>query len=148
MTLPTNPKPLVRVAEWLEKGAPHKTTNGATVFGFSMKEGVLAYDKGAQGCGTICCIAGAVVQFTQPVITDNQILEQQIPPNGRHNPGYGSVFANARGLCGMDFIDASKLFEPDNVEEWGSIEAKKAAKVIRHYLKTGEVNWENPGEKA
>lgn len=117
---------LTYVAEWLESGAPH--TDG--VLGFYMDVGVMR-----DGCGTVCCIAGAVCQFFKPFDLSGE-------ESGAEAYFYGEngVFVRAQEMLGMNEDDAGKLFTPRGVD-WENVTPEHAAKVIRHFIATGEVNW-------
>ena len=46
----------------------------------------------------------------------------------------------ARQWLGIPLQEATRLFHPD-LDTYGDVTAKQAAKVIRHYADTGEVEW-------
>lgn len=129
---------LVKVAEWLENGAQHVTidANGREIDSFDMEYGVNEKD----GCGTACCIAGAVYQF-----------------EGLHgNYGPGDFFCEVspqakKFLKGDDLTEEEQealdalflpwdFFDYTDTEEFS--DPKRAAKVIRHLLATGIVDWD------
>lgn len=125
---------LTRVAEWLEAGAPHRRSDGRVVHGFNMSHGV-----GTEDCGTTCCIAGAVCQFEGLGV---------LSYDGEMNffgdtDGAGTLAAKHMGLS--DEV-ASRLFMPFDhwVTEGAGVsvsDPEAAAKVVRHYLATGQVDW-------
>lgn len=117
---------LTYVAEWLESGAPHVDD----VLGFDMNVGVMR-----DCCGTVCCIAGAVCQFFKP-------FDLWGEENGSEAIFYGEggVFVQAQEMLGVSDENADKLFTPGKVD-WESVTPEDAAKVIRHFIATGEVNW-------
>lgn len=113
------------VAKWLEAGAPH-TPEGQ---GFNMDEWVIysgedydAVDYQGHACGTAMCIGGALEQF------------------------FGAGTVNKVGLEGSDreWTLADQLFYPwDHFSQAINYnDPLLAAKVIRHLIATGEVNWE------
>lgn len=132
-------KALTDVAEWLEAGAPHVTVDETleTIAKFDMSE-----VSGYNGCGTVCCIAGAVVSFNP--LEFPQFCE----PNSRvwykvnevhvAEHAEGDVFTDARKYLGMSEDDAEALFVPDDMHERT---AKEGAEVIRHFIKTGVAKW-------
>lgn len=128
---------LTRVAEWLEAGAPHvAASKDRTIDGFDMEYGVNEKD----GCGTACCIAGAVYQFERL--------------QGAFNPSdfFAEVQPEAIKFLLVDPEDEGqvdelkKLFLPwdyfgyDSIEEFS--EHGRAAKVVRNVLATGTVDWD------
>lgn len=127
-------KALIKVAEWLEAGAPHvKVADGFELGRFDMEFAVLP----EPGCGTACCIAGAVCQFEKL----------------GHRGSYGSlVFFGELGagaltqeFLGIDQTDANYLFTPweyyYNRHSSEFSKPARAAAVIRNFLETGEVDW-------
>ena len=124
-------KSLEGVAAWLEAGAPHIEDKG--IDGFEITSGVEALGD----CGTTCCIAGAVVQFNDP-----RFLEEGDARN------WTSVYYDAIDVLGISEEDAVALFlaggrgMSDDQEQFAeTVTPVLAAKVIRNYLATGEVDW-------
>lgn len=122
---------LTRVAEWLEAGAPHRRSDGRVVHGFNMSHGV-----GTDDCGTTCCIAGAVCQFEGL----GELKFGELNFFGAED-GAGAIAAKHMGLSDEA---ASRLFMP--FDHWVTdgqevSDPEAAAKVVRHYLATGEVDW-------
>lgn len=131
---------LTDIAEWLEAGASHVVIDrtGRVIDRFDMNYGVEH-----NSCGTSCCIAGALVQF------------QGLGDVGDYGLGFfgdHGVEKLANDFIGDDEKTLSKLFLPwthfEPVDGEVSCEeavpfsdAAKAAKVVRHYLATGEVDW-------
>lgn len=119
-----NKERLEIIATWLEAGAPHK--HG--VDGFSMRE----YRR-SDGCDTVCCIAGAAQQFFAPEAVG-------LPE---------SIHAAAQLLLDLHDTHADRLFMPLNdfadfsagPNKPGYVTPMRAAKVIRHLMATGEVDW-------
>lgn len=138
-----NKQALIKVAEWLEDGAKHvNIENGHKIDQFDMEHAVTN-----NGCGTACCIAGALVQFEgliQPVIKGSAIFFDEVDDETDDLvEGVGSLATN---YLGIDKDDAEKLFIPwdhfsaENYSEFSDPE--RAARVIRHYLDTGVVDWD------
>lgn len=131
-------KRLIQIAEWLEAGAPHQTKAGIVRFDLSV-----GVQKNA--CGTACCIAGAVCQFNKPFDTDDLSYAGDFNNGDAEVAFYGddedSVFGRAVELLGISEDDAEALFTPTGVD-WYRVTPAEAAATIRHYLETGEVNWE------
>lgn len=125
---------LQRVARWLEAGAPHVDVNGREIDAFDMTKGIERAD-----CGTACCIAGALVQFDNDPATEFT--------------GYWSdVLDDARRISGItNAEDASELFGLDdsafyaNERRFRGVKPEQAAKVIRHFIRTGVVDWNRVG---
>lgn len=139
---------LDRVAKWLEAGAPHTATpNGPPVTGFDMSRGVAIDDE---GCGTVCCIAGAVCQFEG--VTNAEVAGMLATDEGNWRElgwwGTGGVAEQAQEILGLTSEQASDLFTPDGYyadagnEDYRTLTAALAARVIRHLIATGDVNWE------
>lgn len=122
---------LGKVQQWLEAGAPHVEVfdNGEQLLPittFDMYETV-----GRSGdCGTACCIAGAVVQFSDPLDVRSTFSPQ-------YYTGFG---AKAAALLDISQDDADSMFVPSEVE-WDSITPAVAAKMLKTYLATGVVDW-------
>lgn len=136
---------LDRVAKWLEAGAPHTTTpGGIPVTGFDMSRGV-AIDDG--GCGTVCCIAGAVCQFEGVTNAEVAGMLAAGPTQWRELIWWG-IAIQAQEILGLTSEQADSLFTPSgyNSDEWEDayrpLTAALAARVIRHLIATGDVNWE------
>ncbi|MDX9668748.1 hypothetical protein [Pseudomonas sp. P8_250] len=126
---------LVKVAEWLEAGAPHVSlANGMDLDRFAMDSVVEVNDE----CGTSCCIAGAVCQF-EGLGLDNRQYDGELGWSGE-----SGGFELAATHLDMSDDDAHRMFEP-----WGYFggtdesfnSAPRGAAVIRHFLATGEVDW-------
>lgn len=125
---------LERVALWLETGAKHVDIDGRSIDKFDM-----ATTVEETSCGTACCIAGAVHQFAGLGIEFN---------------GFGHIsFYGAFGLSqiaaehiGIGAYDARVLFEPwTEYDDYPEMEQYNdpfvAAKVIRNFLETGQIDW-------
>lgn len=129
-------KALVKVAEWLEAGAPHRDLeNGLRVDRFAM-DSVVQVDP---DCGTSCCIAGAVCQFEGLGLAARDV-DGELDWLGEEGG-----FELAYNFLGIDHDKACQMFEPWNAfggddESFNS--AARGASVIRHFLATGEVEWD------
>lgn len=129
-------KALVTVAEWLEDGAPHKKLGGGLQLDAFDMETVVQVDP---TCGTSCCIAGAVCQFERLGMNARDKL------GGLEWMGDNGAFDMARDFIGMSDCSARSMFMP-----WVSFDgqddsfnsAARGAAVIRHFLATGEVDWD------
>lgn len=121
---------LVKVAEWLEAGAPHVDAKGRHLDEFDMN-----YTVADGSCGTMCCIAGAIYQF-------------------EHLTG-SNVTACAGDYAGLSSENAFNLFFPwerlsqeypaldDNAKPFS--DKAVAARTIRTFLETGEIDWIGSG---
>lgn len=142
-----NKQALINVAEWLENGAKHvETPTGHNIGKFDMEQAV-NYDY-ADGCGTACCIAGAIVQFENlinPVLVREEVgFFDLLDASGKIvERGIGNLVSEHLGLTEEE---TDKLFTPwnhfpsDTVYEFS--DPDRAAKVIRYYLETGLVDWD------
>lgn len=134
---------LVRVAEWLEAGAPHVNIDSRDIGMFDMGEAVTPNKQNEFGeaCGTACCIAGAVFQF-----------EGLGGFEGNPTTGldfFWEVSPKVREHLAIDEDTASALFLPwehfdGEVEEFS--DPALAAKVVREFIATGVVDWDIEGE--
>ena len=156
-----------KVAAWLADGAPHKTlANGTILEGFEYETWVrpTSYNDDNTGtCGTVACIAGAAVQFENP-------LERNPDPSdsimGRNNKSV-DVDAEAQEILGLTDEQAHILFYPFSLEEYqvkyilGAVpdvdgmdedddeplyalrlaSPRRIARVLRHFNATGEIDW-------
>lgn len=127
---------LTRLAEWLEAGAPHEHVkfNMRTYFRFTGEHGETVPFL-EEACGAVCCIAGAATQFFDPdrVRTYCYVGKQ--------------VFKHAKNLLGLTWGQAQDLFIPRTLHR-DKIKPQDAAKVIRHFLDTGEVDWSIVGYRV
>jgi hypothetical protein len=127
---------LVKVAEWLEAGAPHVSLdNGLRVDSFAMDTVVDVQPD----CGTSCCIAGAVCQF------EGLGIDQRTWDGELYWTGENGGFELATGFLDIEEDAAHRLFEPWNHFSGGDEDfnaAPRGAAVIRYFLETGEVDWD------
>lgn len=138
---------LKRVADWLEAGAPHVQVNDDIEIGhFNMEYAVVA-DADDGGCGTACCIAGAVCQFEMLGLDERHedgSLDWNLPAYPDDDDGSdGGAFFLAADHLGMSYGDAEKMFSPFNIglDQHVYINPAIAALVVRHFIETGEVKW-------
>lgn len=110
---------LIKVAEWLEAGAPHVVIkDGVEVGVFDMTQVVNIKPE----CGTACCIAGSVCQFNMlgmDVRYDNGNLgwddkEVWDPALGEYRVTQKGGKTLAQEYLGMNEGQADELFEPWN----------------------------------
>jgi len=113
---------LTEIAEWLEAGAPER--KGVT--GFDME--TFLSDK---GCGTACCIAGAVVQFDRkaPYRTADEAIGAGIDPGN-----------DAAGILDIEEDMADELFYARG-EDLDRVDSAWAARCVRKLIETGRVDW-------
>jgi hypothetical protein len=136
---------LTKLAEWLEGGALHQTIIFDMSKGVSFTE-VIPHDPQASiECGTSCCIAGAAVQMFNdlPALFLGQEERGYLSNYGREIE-WRVVGQEARELLELSVDQAERLFEPHlhhdhtiyyfNDPAW-------AARVIRHLIATGNVDW-------
>lgn len=124
---------LTKVAEWLENGAPHEDTG----FGFDImywNNDISNLDLDFyepkpwnSNCKTVCCIAGAAVQFSDTSDSNN-------------------ILSSAQELLGLNKTTSTDLFEPWESDTYYNLTFEEitpdlSAKVIRNLIKTGKVDW-------
>lgn len=142
---------LTYIAQWLEAGAPHL----GKVQGFNISVGIKAISSDPE-CGTVCCIAGAATQFFND--EDGYLVRRAIEDIDSAAPSAGEapwdlVFIEAMNLLDLTEDQATALFIPvgesnslslDGVQRYWSDfnDPIKAAKVIRNFIETNEVNWD------
>ncbi|ATN92850.1 hypothetical protein QGX11_gp087 [Pseudomonas phage PPSC2] len=140
-----NVESLIKVAEWLEDGAKHvELDSGHKLDGFDIEHSITSYGD----CGTACCIAGALVQFQNLVKLEQAVSNQTdfFDTEGEEGEVVEGVMTLAKNHLGIEHTDAEKLFLP--WDHFGSetfhefSDPDRAAKVIRHYIETGAVNWD------
>lgn len=147
-----NKRKLEQIAKWLEAGAPHR----GNIVGFNMEyfrtlqvlstDNVASWRRGDSlrpgetvpaDCGTVCCIAGAAIQFNE----DSKSPKNVDPIDN---------FATAKQLLGLSYWQASALFYGEVQDEDGDtvsavrldrITPAWAARCIRKLIETGEVDW-------
>lgn len=137
-------KALIKVAEWLERGAPHVTiADGIEVGKFDMGEAVDADPT----CGTACCIAGAVCQFEMLGLDDRFPNGSMLFFSESDRAGAGTLAAE---FLGVSEAASGPLFLPWDHFECGDTDEfsdpELAAQVVRHFIATGEVDWNLTGE--
>jgi hypothetical protein len=115
---------LMPVIEWLEAGASYMPSVG--VDRFDMIVGI----ERDPDCGTTCCIAGAICQFNAPFELTKTY--EWI--------SWGDVEERARGFLEIGDKEAHELFVKKADEDL-NVRPEQAAIVLRHFLKTGEVDW-------
>lgn len=143
---------LTKIAEWLEAGGHHVDEKGLPVT-FNMAKG-LAFDvedneytasaNDYEGCGAVCCIAGAAIQFSNP-----RFLTPDVVARETGEAEWGRISAAAADTLGLDLSTAYRLFDPPRYnalfrgQELSDFnDPAWAARVIRHLLATGDVDWE------
>ena len=131
---------LDQIACWLEAGGDGQRR-------FDMRVG-LELDKkpnwfrSPDDCGTTCCIAGAAVSMFAERISWSKRRHREV------NTGllfaarvdWPQVRCRARDLLGLSAAQAEELFLPDGYRT-GKIDAAWAARCIRHFMATGEIDW-------
>ena len=135
-----NKRRLAAIARWLEAGAPHK--QGVTGFGMS-------YGVRHDGCNTTCCIAGAADSFFGERIGIATVKADHAC-TGLPEEMYGILHAHARDLLDLTEEQAECLFTPCNSYAYHDASAgttlyigpARAARIIRHLIKTGDVRWD------
>lgn len=126
------------VASWLEAGAPER----GRVEGFNLGYTIVKPDK---SCGTICCIAGATVEFYDKAYADSYL---EIGEFLRYMAWY-DLCERARELLGITEDEARELFNPMAAmdgkmianSQWRPITPQWAGQCVRHFMATREVDW-------
>lgn len=166
-----NTERLTKLAEWLEAGAPHERTefnmsNGLVYYGVQSNDDGEPPDAEyvVNHCRTSCCIAGAAVQFFN---TPARLLEKEWADtgyaDGTESIGWLRVSLEATELLNLSVEQAAQLFTPqaryqmcmpnysdvveyERLKRYGNLDSYSdpawAARTIRHFLATGEVDWE------
>lgn len=140
---------LTNIAEWLEAGAP-EAYHG---FGFDMRWWKMTGDamdpfgdESRETCGTTCCIAGAAIELSGVMSGFSEWTN-----------GADCEYV-ARSVLGLTEEQAQSLFDPwlddyrnrpnpmamllfDEAGIRQPINPRAAAKVVRHLIATGEVDW-------
>lgn len=159
-----------RVAAWLADGAPHTDLdNGDSLEGFNYETWVSeAQQYNTGSCGTVACIAGAAVQFDNPLRVIRRTMYSAVM--GRDDK-LVDVEGEARELLGLTQTEAEMLFYPfdipycelekhtedvsflamdEDADEvrydapLGYLRAaapEQIAKVLRHFNETRNINW-------
>lgn len=117
---------LAVLADWLEAGgeSPHIKFGMYTYLTFLDKNGNETPDKD-EACGSICCMAGALAQ----TFGDRMAMRKGT-----------SIMQCARELVGMNALDAMELFVPSMLD-LRAVTPRQAARVVRHLIATGEIDW-------
>lgn len=131
-----NKQRLSEMADWLEKGAPHKHIE----FNMScfMYPKLIDQNKDATKdniCGTICCLAGCATQFYHPEAFDYRTFLDQIEYFGLAKDALDLTYRQAKDL----FYPRSRCGRGFNMQD---ITPFWAARTIRRLMKTGKVNWD------
>lgn len=115
-----------QVTNWLAAGAPHDEDHNLAGFDY------LNWIEETK-CGTIACIAGAAVQFNDPLYYLRYLYED-------------SIGKKAQELLGLTEEQATLLFYPfdkyDDLEFTQHLPPQKIAKVLQHFIDTNEIDWE------
>lgn len=144
---------LIKVAEWLEAGAQHVVVDqdaNLKIGFFNMEYSVVANVDHDYGCGTACCIAGAVCQFERLGLGERDgdgdldwISPVDFPSKPMSHEPQGAFYLAADYL-GISYKDAQAMFIPFDVDflepdEYNDPEI--AARVVRNFIETGVVDW-------
>lgn len=137
---------LGRVAAWLEAGAPHVVEHNISEFNMQVGVSFLSEAENQKAltnpsCGSMCCIAGAVCQFEETFKVENATNPTTINGKNVGEVSWRQVMNVATDLLGISDEDADALFMPNGFEH-RTISARTASAVIRHYLATGEIDWD------
>lgn len=167
-------KRLDEVIAWLKDGAPHKVlADGSHLNGFAFETWINEdpNDEDNTGqCGTVACIAGAVVQFSEPV--EMKKITWYVEPV-RNDEGI-NVEKEAGDLLGLTEyqrellfypfdLDAEQLdtrlgYDPEPLSEvfedheynpfWSARNAtpQQVARVLQHFQDTGVIDWHQMNE--
>lgn len=148
---------LTKLAEWLEGGAKHERIE------FDMSKGVMVRtpedydptDPAHSVCSTVCCLAGAAVQFFAEPEEKSEINSEAMTEDDGEAV-WDHVWPVAQEALGLTEDQAHLLFEPSRYQpdrEGGVIfhyrgnlslfnDPAWAARTIRHLIETGEVDWD------
>jgi hypothetical protein len=137
-------KGALETLKWLDEGAPHKFAGLKGKFKFAMDHfiaeiGDTQYEigdtqykiDGKQGCGTVCCMAGAIYSFSH-----------------KANGNKPHVDASMDTFFGLSLSEELySLFYADDVDYLEDITVKDAARALRKYLNKGVVDWSHLKKK-
>lgn len=99
-------------------------------------DNTVPHDFAQNPCGTTCCIAGAVVMF-------NELDYTNVLPSPQKRTSFQECVHSDDALVvnhGMDLVDAETMFYRTSSD----IRPAHAAAVIRHWIETGDVDWDVP----
>lgn len=128
------------LAEWLEAGAPRREG----VEAFNMFVGI-AMTSVKEECGTVCCLAGATVQFFDKSFMRTARVFQYTDDIGlcKFEVDYWQVLEDAMDLLEISSSTAKRLFEPSGYKEESFDRSPgRAARAIRSLIKQGEYSWQ------
>lgn len=118
------------VLEWLKAGAPHVNDHGFNM-GWIYRDGGNNDDFADHSCGTAMCIAGAIVEFNK--FKNNERLSKtglvELLTDEFSSLALGRLFYPS-----VEGIDTGDL-------DYFHIKPDVAAVVLEHFMKTGEVTW-------
>lgn len=157
---------LQRVTDWLAAGAPHVQLNeNLSLDGFSYGEWVKEIPNDSNACGTLACIAGALVEFEYA--GDMTVIYRKVFIKGELS---GSISDLAGELTGLTYDQRGMLFFPfdlhledlcegndfneDDFEkadfsdggdpplDWvRDLPPQQIATVLQHFIDTGKIEW-------
>lgn len=130
MTRTLNIPALTRLKEWLEAGAPHAS--------FNMHHGLMGTDE-FDGCGTVCCIAGAAVYLEMDPVT------RVAATSAAGCLSWDSVAQRALNILGLPVKPNTRgmyhpLFDPGNAPE--DCTPEQAAEAVQNVI-DGHEPWED-----
>lgn len=120
---------LIEIAEWLESGCAYKGMGG-----FDMRSYMDPYAE----CGTTCCIAGAALAFNRGA---RRVFAEDGDPVDQAGAILGLNFNEARALFHAFNCPRGSQYNTSQWHEFSEITPDWAARTIRHFLATGDVNW-------
>jgi hypothetical protein len=125
---------LIEVAEWLERGGDEY-------------RGVARFDmrcwKEEAACGTVCCIGGALQMFNRELLREKVRAKMYAPDYLDSEDLEILLDEHVPAIIGLSEEEADLLFYPApglRDRAWRA-KPQQAAKVIRHLLATGKVDW-------
>lgn len=142
-----NVERLTKLAEWLENGAPHEniTFDMTTTIKFKVFNPEDEHETAR--CGTVCCIAGAAVQFFHEDFEHFVWcgIRRGYVTGDANEDEYSWSLVSDEAMRLLDLPDgtAKRLFAPSfGAELIRFSDPAWAARTIRHLIATGEVDWQ------
>lgn len=139
-----NVEKLMRVVEWLEAGVPVVDKMvGFNMAGIIEPAGIYyaVQNDGSEyfpECGTVCCIAGALVQFEM----QDRLGQMADCDDEAYDAGFvvnNSIIETGSLLADIDGDTGIRLFIP-NID-LGRATPAEAAKVLRNFIESGKITW-------
>lgn len=138
---------LTKLAEWLEAGAPHETITFDMTTSMRFRKFDANDPHYTATCGTVCCLAGAAVQFFHEdfdFFVERGIRNSYICADADEDEySWTQIRDAALRLLDLPRLTADALFVPAQgtpLEQYS--DPAWVARTLRHLIATGDVDWE------